>query len=170
MLLLCCNLLSLPDGGSTTEWPGGFHLHHLPSFVRHHASNIRHRIRHCDVSRRKPRRNPRRSGTTAGPEAFSFRLARSSQADLLSTSASTPCAALCHRTLRFGVFCLTSSSLAQYARPRRRGLAVSATSLTLVSLSRIQIALNCSASPRLPRCLSSRCRLLFVPVRTRRTS
>ena len=32
MLLLCCNLLSLPDGGSTTEWPGGFHLLHLPSF------------------------------------------------------------------------------------------------------------------------------------------
>ena len=35
MLLLCCNLLSLPDGGSTTEWPGGFHLHHLCVIMRH---------------------------------------------------------------------------------------------------------------------------------------
>ena len=170
MLLLCCNLLSLPDGGSTTEWPGGFHLHHLPSFVCHHASYLRHRIRHSDVSRRKPRRNPWVSGTTAGTKAIrlSARSFLSSGFVIHICFNTVRCAVPSHAALRCSS--LTSSSLAQYARPRRRGLAISATSLTLASLSRTRTAFNCSASPRLPRCLSSRCRLLFVPFRTRRTS
>ena len=110
------------------------------------------------------------SGTTAGTKAFrlSARSFLSSGFVIHICFNTVRCAVPSHAALRCSS--LTSSSLAQYARPRRRGLAISAISLTLASLSRIRTAFNCSASPRLPRCLSSRCRLLFVPFRTRRTS
>ena len=40
MLLLCCNLLSLPDGGSTTEWPEGVSICIISATHTHTAQSM----------------------------------------------------------------------------------------------------------------------------------
>ena len=76
----CSNLLSLPDGGSTTEWPGG-----SICVICHHSCVV---MRHIYVTEfgtvvqaeGNPEGTHGVSGTTAGPKAIGFRGRRIGQA------------------------------------------------------------------------------------------
>ena len=79
MLLLCCNLLSLAEGGSTTVVAWGVHLPstcHCSVIVRHHTPHIRHR---------NGRRNTQKSETIAEVHGNSARHLPSFLGSLVST-------------------------------------------------------------------------------------
>ena len=119
MLLLCCNLLSLAEGGSTTVVAWGVHLPstcHCSVIVRHHVSHIRHR---------NGRRNTQKSETIAEVHGNSASICRVFWArSFRLSSGSTHISRFKHRcaappcVLRFWCFLL---SLLRHARQRLYG-------------------------------------------------
>ena len=122
MLLLCCNLLSLAEGGSTTVVAWGVHLPstcHCSVIVRHHTPHIRHR---------NGRRNTQKSETIAEVHGNSASICRVFWArSFRLSSGSTHISRFKHRcaappcVLRFWCFLLFTvpSSSAATLRPPR---------------------------------------------------
>ena len=122
MLLLCCNLLSLAEGGSTTVVAWGVHLPsgcHFCVIVRHHTPHIRHR---------NGRRNTQKSETIAEVHGNSASICRVFWArSFRLSSGSTHISRFKHRcaappcVLRFWCFLLFTvpSSSAATLRPPR---------------------------------------------------
>ena len=122
MLLLCCNLLSLAEGGSTTVVAWGVHLPsgcHCCVIVRHHTPHIRHR---------NGRRNTQKSETIAEVHGNSARHLPSFLGSLVSTlkriyphqPLQTPlrCTTLRAALLVFSSFTSSSRSAAALRLPR----------------------------------------------------